>query len=301
MVKFNNFIDDQAEVELADGTKLRIPKAVIPKGTKPGGDFQISPPQRRKAQAAGSVRSKQAFQFFMDRGWGPTASAAIVGNLMQESGMGLSTKAVGDKGTAFGIGQWRGDRLANLRRRGGANWQDFETQLDFVDWELRNTEKAAGNKLANAQDLREATFAMAGFERPAGWKGFGGNPEEIHGWSNRFKFAERVLGGGGAAMASTPETMGGGSGVSPNDSMRSRLASLIKGKPRAEAKPRSKGQVLQDVIAGGLMGLSDQPEAEIPESTFASPGEFGQISQQMAQSGPLPSLEESAQRFRDLL
>jgi hypothetical protein len=82
------------------------------------------------------------------------AAAGIVGNLVQESGANLNTAAIGDNGTAFGMGQWRLSRRAALERFAAARGTaptDFETQLLFLVEELHTTESAAGRRVLSAQ------------------------------------------------------------------------------------------------------------------------------------------------------
>lgn len=103
-------------------------------------------------------RKRQAYQHFINKGYSPEASAGIVGNLVYESG--LDTSIEGDKGykggSSFGIAQFRGGRLKRLKERYGENWTDLNNQLDFVDWELNNTHKKAGNLLKQTEDVHSA-------------------------------------------------------------------------------------------------------------------------------------------------
>lgn len=103
-------------------------------------------------------RKRQAYQHFINKGYSPEASAGIVGNLVYESG--LDTSIEGDKGykggSSFGIAQFRGDRLKRLQSMYGDKWTDFNNQLDFVDWELKNTHKKAGNLLKSVEDVHQA-------------------------------------------------------------------------------------------------------------------------------------------------
>jgi hypothetical protein len=103
-------------------------------------------------------RRKQAYDYFISKGYSPEASAGIVGNLVHESGLNTTIEGdVGYKGgSSFGIAQFRGERLSRLKKRYGDNWKDFNNQLDFVDWELRNTHKNAGEKLINVSNIHEA-------------------------------------------------------------------------------------------------------------------------------------------------
>ncbi len=78
-----------------------------------------------------------AFSFFVDRGLRDFQAAAVVGNLIQESG--LNTRAVGDAGISHGIAQWNGQRWQNavtLAAMTGKDVYDLQFQLDFVWREL---------------------------------------------------------------------------------------------------------------------------------------------------------------------
>lgn len=118
-------------------------------------------------------REKQAYNYFISKGYSPEASAGIVGNLMHESG--LRTGAEGDKGlkggSSFGIAQWREGRYSNLQdfsNKRGSKWNDFNNQLEFVHHELQTTERNTYNKLLKVKTPEEASNVfMRGFERPS--------------------------------------------------------------------------------------------------------------------------------------
>lgn len=108
-----------------------------------------------------------AMRYFMAQGWTREQAAGIVANLDAESG--LNPSAVGDSGRAFGIAQWHHDRQARFRERTGKPLQgsSFADQLAFVDWELRNSESAAGDKLRNARTAAQAGDVVSRYyERP---------------------------------------------------------------------------------------------------------------------------------------
>lgn len=114
--------------------------------------------------------AQQAYDFFVSRGWSSAQAAGIVGNLQYESGNRWHNSNVGDSGTAFGMAQWRGERLTVFERLFGRRLQgsSFEQQLQYVDWELRNTESRAGRMLARATSVEDATrIFMSAYERPA--------------------------------------------------------------------------------------------------------------------------------------
>lgn len=116
-------------------------------------------------------RQKQAMDFFMSQGYSKEQAAGIVGNLMRESGAGLDTKAFNSKENAQGIAQWRKERLTKFKELFGKDVKDatFEEQLAYVAWELKNTEKAAGQKLLNATSAdMAASIIDKDYERSSG-------------------------------------------------------------------------------------------------------------------------------------
>lgn len=105
-----------------------------------------------------------------DLGYPPHVAAALVGNLMQESGPAINTRAVGDNGNAFGMGQWNGPRrmayLAYANKR-NVDPGDLDTQIAFLDHEMRTTERAARDRIMATSDAREAAaVASEAFWRP---------------------------------------------------------------------------------------------------------------------------------------
>lgn len=93
-------------------------------------------------------RKQIAYEYFTSVGWTPAQAAGIVGNLVAESN--LIPVAKGDiglhapKDVSIGIAQWyngrKSERPPNLRefaRKKGKAWYDFQTQLEFVNWELQ--------------------------------------------------------------------------------------------------------------------------------------------------------------------
>ncbi len=115
------------------------------------------------------VSPEDAVKFFMGRGWAKEHSVGIVSRLNWES-RGLNADAVGDGGNAYGLGQWHPDRQAAFARWSGhdirQNPNAYE-QLAFADWELRNTERAAGAKIRATSTYAAAGDAVSRFyERP---------------------------------------------------------------------------------------------------------------------------------------
>lgn len=114
-------------------------------------------------------RSQQAFQFFRRAGYTAAQAAGLVGNLVHESG--LNTNAVGDHGSAAGLAQWHSDRQGTFKRLFGRDLKgsSFLQQLQFVQWELNNTEGRAGQMLRKAKTAADAAMVVDRYyERSAG-------------------------------------------------------------------------------------------------------------------------------------
>ena len=113
-------------------------------------------------------KKKYAYNYYLQRGLTPVQAAAIVGNLAKESNFNTTVIGTADTKGSVGIGQWHSERLDNLKRFAGNNWQNLDKQLDFVLHELNTTEKKAYNKLLQAKTVEEATTAfMNHYERPS--------------------------------------------------------------------------------------------------------------------------------------
>jgi hypothetical protein len=117
--------------------------------------------------------SMSALQSF---GWSKEQAAGIVGNLVAESKLDTGALNPGDGSDgsdSIGIGQWNGPRATALKdfaAKRNTDWRDLDTQLAFLDYELRNSpsEKAAFDALQKASDPRAAAEAMIMYERPRG-------------------------------------------------------------------------------------------------------------------------------------
>lgn len=129
-----------------------------------------------------------ALQFFMNRGYSPIAAAGMVGNLDHESGLNpnISGDPRAGRNMATGIAQWWPDRWANLTNwagKQGLNPRSLDTQLGFVDYELRSRPKVY-QQVVGAQTVRDAAAAFGlGYESPQGAQT--GVAENMHGWGSR--------------------------------------------------------------------------------------------------------------------
>lgn len=130
-------------------------------------DFDFSPTGNASPR---TNRVGYVFGRLLELGYEPHIAAGLVGNLMQESGPGLNTRAVGDNGNAFGMGQWNGPRrIAYLRfaEERGADPGDLDTQIAWLHHELTGPEATAAARIMQADTAREAAaIASQEFWRP---------------------------------------------------------------------------------------------------------------------------------------
>jgi len=132
-------------------------------------------------------RMAQAMQYLMGKDWSQNAAAGIVGNLYAESR--LDPTRSGDNGTSVGIAQWHNERMVAMKQwitAQGKDWRDLYAQLDFLDHELRTSERLAGNQLRLAgSPIQAARTFMDKFERPAEWA-------KKQSWGDRAGAAQRA-------------------------------------------------------------------------------------------------------------
>ena len=228
-------------------------------------------------------RARQGFDFFLSRGYSPQAAGGILGNFVGESGLNPGARNPGDGSDgsdSIGLGQWNGQRAVNLRRFALANKLnpgDFDTQLKFTDWELRNTHRSAYDGLMAAKTPTEAAAAfVTRFERP---KGSDRGAEYSHGWGTRNAHANAIFGAFGNGRSS-----GGGSD-----------AVEVLDAPTARPAPAAAMVELLDDAA-------DMPAPNARETGFMVPPAPGSGEMPVMVGQPAPSVEllpdEPTQRLR---
>lgn len=117
---------------------------------------------------SGDVTPQSAHDFFVSRGWKHEQATGIIANLLSENAQ-MDPAMSGDNGLAYGIAQWHRDRQATFSRimRKDIRKSNAMEQLAFIDWELRNTERAAGDRLRMATLPGVAADVVSRFyERP---------------------------------------------------------------------------------------------------------------------------------------
>lgn len=126
--------------------------------------------------------SNYIVQYFVNKGLTLNQAKGIYGNIMQESEGNI--KAIsGDGHYSYGIAQWTGKRKSKLFSMYGTR-PSLDNQLDFLWWELNNTEKSSLEALKNANTVEEATRVfMRKFERP--------NPKYAN-FNRRLKYAKNA-------------------------------------------------------------------------------------------------------------
>lgn len=146
----------------------------------------------------GTVQS-QVWNFFAGKGLKPHQIAGIMGNVGAESAFNPS--AVGDAGKAFGLFQH------HAARGGGPGLLGNPMASMELTWrELQTSESGVLQRLMASNDVRGATSAFAGFERPRGWSL--GNPEASHNFVGRLAGAEAALQKFGSTTQATTGDLG---------------------------------------------------------------------------------------------
>jgi hypothetical protein len=110
-----------------------------------------------------------AIDKFKAAGYNKFAISALIGGLIQESN--LNPSSGNSNGGPYGIAQWlntkndkRLDRLKSFKNA----WNGLDVQLDFIVYELNNSEASAGKRLKNAKNLEDAIAGAASYERYKG-------------------------------------------------------------------------------------------------------------------------------------
>jgi Phage tail lysozyme len=152
---------------------------------------------------------RRAYNYYLNLGYRPVQAAALAGNAMAESGG--STNIVGDQGKALGLFQWHPDRQARLfsyAQSQGLDPRSETAQLGFFDWELKNTEKRAGEMLSSAQTPEAAQAAVLASLRPRGFSM--SDPTQSHNYGGRLKNTMSLLGTeGGGVTPMDPSALSG--------------------------------------------------------------------------------------------
>lgn len=266
------------------------------------------------------------------KGWSRAQASGMVGRWMQESYERLDTGAVGDKeipGASHGIGQWNRERKAAMiayttgknpggkfashplvkaalaASPGARGVTNFDAQLDFGDWEIRNSpsERLAFTALSRAKDPEEASAAMMHYERPRHYRP--GNPRGGHGFKQTVQYSNFVMSKYDPSY--TPDVQVGGGDDADMIAPDPDAAELDTEDPRQfDWSGRSEvasGEIEDEPTLGETLGNDFQENFEAPEEDPARgerrrQGIADMIEQgQQASAGSLPRLPTIEELF----
>jgi hypothetical protein len=110
-----------------------------------------------------TLSAQRAKGYLRELGWTNNQAAGLVGNFQQESGVNLDPSITSPDGTSYGIAQWTAPRQNIFKQTYGKPIQgtSLKEQLDFVNYELNNNEKAAGNALRATTTASEAALVVS--------------------------------------------------------------------------------------------------------------------------------------------
>jgi hypothetical protein len=138
--------------------------------TQPGDTWDGDPVGKARAAAnSGSIEDRRRYLVgrLKEAGYTDAQVAGIVGSLQQESK--LDPNAVNKTSGAAGIAQWLGPRAREFEKQFGHSLAQstFGEQVDFMLWELKNTEAGADKRIRNASTPEDAARLHSQFyERP---------------------------------------------------------------------------------------------------------------------------------------
>lgn len=197
-----------------------------------------------------SLAAQKAVEYFVSAGWTRAHAAGIAANLQAESS--FRPDAVGDGGLAYGLAQWHPDRQANFERAfgGSIKGSSLDEQLAFVQWELTNTEKRAGDLLRACTTAADAGACVSKYyERPADRDGEA---------KKRAALAMQIAGEPAPQPATPPITS-------------------------HHKEPRMGATLLAGLIPSILSLFSDRAQAAISKATGASPDVAAKFTADIAQ------------------
>lgn len=239
-----------------------------------------------------------------------TGAAGVVGGLYQESGFNPS--AVGDNGTATGMGQWRLDRrdkLLQFAQAQGKPATDQNLQLDFLVNEMKGGDMGAQRAfqmLQTAKTPEDATAAMMHFFRPAGYTP--ANPQAGHGYQNRVQYTTQLAGGGmpgqGVAQGDNVQQAqadGSGNQIPPRPAMNAPTP-VMPQQPGARPPPMLPPELLLQLqmskrlapVGTALQGMDTRRD-----TIFQSDRDYGLRQQQDQRQSGQWTAEQQAARERE--
>jgi len=102
--------------------------------------------------------------FLVNKGIPLEAAFGVAGNIMNESGFNPYNKTDDDYNTGLpsgGLAMWHANRFTKLKKFAkdkGKNWEDIETQMEFLWSELNGNYKNVLAKLKKTTDMNKASY-----------------------------------------------------------------------------------------------------------------------------------------------
>ena len=172
------FLDFLEKATSALATSLFTGKPVDVKSLMSGSSSSSSSPSSPTSTAAssssGSVdisgesdTKRAVWKYFTGNGYTPQATAGIMGNMQQESGINPKTIQGNGRGPAAGICQWenynrksaRWKNLDNYAKSKGKQWTDLQSQLEFLEKEMNGLDSTT------AYLLKQKVGGVEGFKK----------------------------------------------------------------------------------------------------------------------------------------
>lgn len=131
---------------------------------------EVAQTTSRSGSKENRTREQIVWDYLRASGYTEIQTAAIIGNLYQESG--LNPSRIESNGEGIGLVQWsfgRKQQLKDFAKSKGTEWTDLNTQLEFLVKELNGSQFYEPHKstFKNPYSVTEATEAFCwGFERP---------------------------------------------------------------------------------------------------------------------------------------
>jgi len=196
-------------------------------------------------------------------GWTREQATGIVANTVAESTG--DKNAVGDGGKAYGLHQWHPDRQANFKQVFGHDIREStrDEQRRFTDWELRNSERAAGEALKRTGSPGEAARVLSTlYERPK----YAG----LEAVKRSALAAELYRPPGSQPQATVPTGAPAAAAVS--------AAALPPFQiPGTSSSETNIGTIVVNTQATDAQGIADDIKPALERNTFAANSNYGQI------------------------
>ncbi|RIJ02210.1 hypothetical protein DXK93_18730 [Achromobacter sp. K91] len=247
-------------------------EATVPKAAREAEKEASATATTKRANATLTPDASDAIEKFEKMGWSRAQAIGIVNNLQAESGGKLDHRAVGDSGTAFGVAQWRNERVDMFKKVMGVALSEStrDQQYAFANWELRNTHKAAGDKLKAAKTVEDASRVVTlDFEIPA--------KKEQKAEERAAVATELAKLANAAASKNAPATLVAASPASASQPVPRAVAQpsprVGVDKPRGNAEEPQKGAatpVLPDALLQGAMAAVNAARAAQSSSQIVS-------------------------------